>query len=81
MLHRVPYLWFILILVTIVSFALVELSTLPWVAAIVMGIAALKGYLIIDGFMELAGHRHILRYAMNLYCPVLALSIWALLTF
>lgn len=80
MLNRIPLLWLVLILVTIASFALLELSSLPWITAIVMGLAAFKGYLIIEGFMELSGRRHILRYAMNLYCPVLALLIWTLVT-
>ncbi len=79
MLLRVPWLWLILILLTIGSFALAERSVMVWVRGVVLAITALKGYLIVDGFMELHGHRHIIRYAMNLYCPLICLFIWLLL--
>ena len=80
MIDRVPLIWFILILITIGSYALADVSGLPWISAVILGLAALKGYLIIDGFMELYGYKGIMRYAMNLYCPILSLLIWLLVT-
>ena len=76
MITRVPLTWFVLILLTIGSYGLAEQSSLPWITAIILGSVAIKGYLIVDGFMELHGHRGLLRYAMNLYCPLLSLLIW-----
>ncbi|MCB1661524.1 MAG: cytochrome C oxidase subunit IV family protein [Pseudomonadales bacterium] len=78
MINRVPLIWLVLILLTIGSYTLADASTLPWIAAIILGLAAIKGYLIIDGFMELYGYKGYMRYAMNLYCPILSLFIWLL---
>ncbi|MEZ5524303.1 MAG: cytochrome C oxidase subunit IV family protein [Pseudomonadales bacterium] len=80
MINRIPFVWLLLILLTIGSYALADKSTLPWVTAAILAVVAIKGYLIVDGFMELYGYRGILRYAMNLYCPILCLLIWAILT-
>lgn len=77
--HIFP-IWFLLVLVTVTSFALAEQSTLPWISALIMTLTMFKGYLIIDGFMELYGCRRILRYAMNLYCPTVGVLIWLLVT-
>jgi cytochrome c oxidase subunit IV len=79
MITRVPLIWFVLILLTIGSYVLTEQSSLPWVTAIILGFVAIKGYLIVDGFMELYGHQRLLRYAMTLYCPLLSLLIWIIL--
>ncbi|MCF7981772.1 MAG: cytochrome C oxidase subunit IV family protein [Pseudomonadales bacterium] len=78
MINRTSLIWFILILITIGSYILADVSTMPWIAAIILGLAAIKGYLIIDGFMELYGYKGFMRYAMNLYCPILGLFIWLL---
>ncbi len=78
MINRTSLIWFILILITIGSYILADISTMPWIAAIILGLAAIKGYLIIDGFMELYGYKGFMRYAMNLYCPILSLFIWLL---
>ena len=79
MISRTPVIWFILILLTLSSYVLTESSTLPWISAVILFFTALKAWLIIDGFMELHGHSHILRKAMNLYCPVLTSIIWIVL--
>ena len=79
MINRAPVIWLVLILLTVISYALTDNSTLPWISGVILAITAIKGYLIIDGFMELHGHKHILRYAMNLYCPVLSLLIWLII--
>lgn len=79
MIIRVPLLLLILIALTIASYMLAEDSVLAWISAVILAITSLKGYLIIDGFMELHGHRHIMRYAMNLYCPLVCLLIWLIL--
>lgn len=79
MINSVPLIWLVLIVITVVSYALTESSTLPWISAIILSLTAIKGWLIVDGFMELHGHQHAIRRAMNLYCPILAIAIWLLL--
>lgn len=76
MLKRIPVLWFVLTVVTIASFTLADQSTSPLIAGLIMGLAAAKGYFIVEGFMELNGLKHFMRYAMNLYCPVMGLLVW-----
>ena len=80
MLKRIPLLWFILIVVTVASYVLAGQSTSPIIVGLIMGLAAAKGYLIVDGFMELNGLKHFIRYAMILYCPVMGLLVWLLAT-
>lgn len=79
MIFRTPIIWLLLILLTLASYVLIESSTLPWISAIILSFTVFKAWLIIDGFMELRGHSHLLRRAMNLYCPILASVIWFVL--
>lgn len=76
MTSNVPLISAALILMTIGSYALADQSTAPWASAVILLFVAIKGYLIADGFMELRGHKRMLRYAMVLYCPLLSLLIW-----
>jgi len=76
MITSVPLISAVLILMTIGSYALAEQSTAPWASAVILLFVAIKGYLIADGFMELHGHKRMLRYAMLLYCPLLSVIIW-----
>lgn len=78
--HRNPLLWLTLILLTLISYALTDSSTLPWITGVIMALTALKGLMIVDGFMELQGVRHWLRRCMNLYCPLLGVLIWWLVS-
>lgn len=73
--------WLLLIVTTLSSYALAEDSAHPWVIGIILLLTSIKGALIIDGFMELHGVNHLVRRALHLYCPVLALSIWGILQF
>ncbi|MBY4678098.1 cytochrome C oxidase subunit IV family protein [Marinobacterium arenosum] len=75
-----PLLWLTLILLTLISYALTDSSTLPWITGVIVALTAVKGLMIVDGFMELRGVRHWLRRCMNLYCPVLGLLIWLLVS-
>jgi len=76
MISNVPLISIVLILMTIVSYVLAEQSTASWASAAILLFVAIKGYLIADGFMELRGHKRMLRYAMVLYCPLLSVIIW-----
>ncbi|MFT6917198.1 MAG: hypothetical protein ACJAWL_003555 [Motiliproteus sp.] len=62
--------WILLMTLTVLSFFLTESSSLPWVVAVILTITAVKGWFIVDGFMELHGVNHVIRTAMLLYCPV-----------
>ncbi|WP_370279159.1 cytochrome C oxidase subunit IV family protein [Pontibacterium sp.] len=73
--------WLLLIATTLASFALAEDSIQPWVIGLILVLTSLKGALIIDSFMELHGVHHLVRRAMHLYCPVLAIMIWGILQF
>lgn len=79
MITRPVFVWLTLIILTIASYALTDTSTVPWITAVILSLTAVKGYLIVDGFMELHGVSHPIRYAMNLYCPVLCLIIWLII--
>ncbi len=72
-------LWALLLLITLLSYMLAEDSVQSEVTGLILTLTAVKGALIIDGFMELHGVRHWVRYLMHLYCPLLALLIWAVL--
>ncbi|MEH6826265.1 MAG: cytochrome C oxidase subunit IV family protein [Motiliproteus sp.] len=74
------FLWLVLIALTLLSFFLTESSTLSWGTAAILALAAVKGGLIVDGFMELNGVTHVLRSAMLLYCPVVGGIIFFILT-
>lgn len=80
MIFSVPFVSITLILMTIVSYTLAEQSTASWASAVILLIVAIKGYLIADGFMELRGHKRLLRYAVALYCPLLSLIIWLIVS-
>ncbi len=79
MLNHPLLIWLALIVLTLVSYALTDQSTLPWITAVIVTLTAVKGALIIDGFMELHGLRHLLRRGLHLYCPLLGLLIWLVL--
>lgn len=63
-------LWLLLMALTVLSFFLTESSSLAWVAAVILAVTAVKGWFIVDGFMELNGVNHVVRTGMLLYCPV-----------
>tara|TARA_R110001583_G_C5616893_1_gene405906 strand:- start:745 stop:987 length:243 start_codon:yes stop_codon:yes gene_type:complete len=62
--------WLLLIALTVLSFFLTDASSLAWVVAVILAVTAVKGWFIVDGFMELNGVNHLLRTGMLLYCPV-----------
>ena len=72
-------LWVLLLLITLLSYMQAEDSVQSGVTGLILTLTAVKGALIIDGFMELHGVRHWVRYLMHLYCPVLAMLVWAIL--
>lgn len=74
-------LWTLLLLITLLSYILAEDSVQSGVTGLILTLTAIKGALIIDGFMELHGVRHWVRHLMHLYCPLLAVLIWAILQF
>ncbi|EGG99149.1 hypothetical protein imdm_1456 [gamma proteobacterium IMCC2047] len=80
MVFSIPVISIALILMTIGSFALADQSTASWASAIILLFVAIKGYLIADGFMELRGHKRLLRYAMVVYCPLLSVIIWLIVS-
>ncbi len=69
-----------LTLLTLLSFVLMESSASAWITGVILAITAIKGQMIIDGFMELRGVRHLVRRAMLLYCPVLGCILLSVLT-
>lgn len=73
--------WLLLIATTLTTFALAEDSIHPGVIGLILVLTSIKGALIIDSFMELHGVHHLIRRAMHLYCPVLAIAIWGILQF
>ena len=75
---RILFIWLFLVVLTVVSYALTDNSTLPWISGVILLLTAVKGWMIVDGFMELRGHQHLVRRAMNLYCPILGVLIWLL---
>lgn len=74
-------LWGLLISATIGSYTLAESSSQPWAVALILALTSIKALLIIDGFMELQGVRHLVRRSLHLYCPLLAVLIWSILQF
>ena len=71
--------WVLLTVATLLSFYLTDSSTLSWITGLILALTAIKGHLIVDGFMELHGVRHWVRTGLLLYCPLLGLVIWLIL--
>ena len=71
--------WLLLMALTLVSFFLTESSSLAWVAAVILAVTVIKGWFIVDGFMEFNGVNHVLRTGMLLYCPVVGSIIYYIL--
>ncbi len=76
--HRIN--WLLLTFLTVLSFALMESSASGGIVGVILAITAIKGAMIVDGFMELKGIKHLVRNAMLLYCPVLGGLLLAVLT-
>lgn len=71
--------WLILILLTLTMFMLGEVQPSSEVVMLVLMISAIKGLLIVAGFMELAAVKHLIQRGLMLYSPVLVLLIALLL--
>jgi hypothetical protein len=71
--------WLVLIILTLTMFMLGEVQPSPEVIMLVLSISAVKGLLIVLGFMELAGVKHLVQRALLLYSPVLVLMAALLL--
>ncbi|WP_165840118.1 cytochrome C oxidase subunit IV family protein [Motiliproteus coralliicola] len=80
MLHTPALIWLLLMIMTLLSFYLTDSSTLAWVTGVILLLTALKGHLIVESFMELHGINHLIRTAMLLYCPVLGVIIYFVLS-
>lgn len=74
------FIWLLLTALTVLSFFLTESSSLSWVVAVILAVTAIKGWFIVDSFMELNGVNHVLRVGMLLYCPVVGSIIYFILT-
>lgn len=71
--------WLVLIILTLTMFMLGEERPGSDIVMLVLSISALKGLLIVAGFMELAGVKHLIQRGLMLYSPVLVLLIALLL--
>lgn len=71
--------WFLLIILTLTMFMLGEVQPGSDIVMLVLSISALKGLLIVAGFMELASVKHLIKQGLMLYTPVLVVLIALLL--
>ncbi|SIT06933.1 cytochrome C oxidase subunit IV family protein [Neptunomonas antarctica] len=71
--------WLVLIILTLTMFMLGEVQPSPEIIMLVLAISAVKGLLIVLGFMELAGVKHLVQRALLLYSPIVVLLIALLL--
>ena len=71
--------WLILIFLTLTMFMLGEVQPSSEIIMIVLIISAVKGLLIVAGFMELAGVKHVVKRGLMLYSPVVVFLISLLL--
>ncbi|WP_293266843.1 cytochrome C oxidase subunit IV family protein [Neptunomonas sp.] len=71
--------WLILISLTLTMFMLGEVQPSSEIIMIVLIISAVKGLLIVAGFMELAGVKHVVKRGLMLYSPVVVFLISLLL--
>ncbi|WP_027856471.1 cytochrome C oxidase subunit IV family protein [Marinobacterium jannaschii] len=71
--------WLLLMLLSLSMFLLGEQNPSPQIISLILLISVAKACLIILGYMELAGVRHLLKRGMLLYTPLLLLIIGGLL--
>jgi len=71
--------WLLLMLLSLSMFMLGEQNPSPQMVSLILLIAVAKACLIILGYMELSGIRHLIKPGMLLYTPVLLLLIGVLL--
>lgn len=71
--------WLVLITLTLTMFMLGEVQPSAEIVMLVLSISALKGLLIVAGFMELAGVKHLIQRGLMLYTPIVVVLIALLL--
>lgn len=71
--------WLLLIILTFIMFMLGEVQPSSDIVMLVLSISALKGLLIVAGFMELAGVKHLIQRGLLFYTPVVVVLISLLL--
>ncbi|MHB0776298.1 cytochrome C oxidase subunit IV family protein [Halomonas sp. WWR20] len=59
------WIWIVLLGLTLLSWTLGHRLHVAWLPLLVLGLTALKGQLIIDGFMELAHAPRLFRYFVS----------------